>query len=125
MDRILNYLPEIVHIRVGYEQEQRYYGDYCGVDWVDYEIPKAWLKHGKCGSYNEWTLKKTYEKKFIEQYGDKILHKTEAISVLEWNQLQDMVIVFNKAKNIGFNNILELVPSVESMDAKYFNQVLI
>lgn len=125
MDRILSYLPEIVHIRVGYENEPRYYGDYTSVDWVDYEIPKIWLKHGECGSYNEWTLKKTYEKKFIERYSDKILHRTEQISVLEWNQLQDMVIVFNKAKNIGFNNILEIVPKVENGDAKYFNQVLI
>ena len=125
MDRILSYLPEIVHIRVGYEKEPHYYRDYCGVDWVDYEIPKSWLKHGERGHYNEWTIKKTYQKKFIERYGDKILHKTEAISVLEWNQLQDMVIVFNNAKRIGFTNILEIVPTVENGDAKYFNQVLI
>ena len=53
MDRILSYLPETVHIRVGYDNEQQYYGDHPGVEWVDYEIPKSWLKHGKPGHYDE------------------------------------------------------------------------
>ena len=46
MDRILSYLPETVHIRVGYDNEPQYYGDHPGVEWVYYEIPKIWLKHG-------------------------------------------------------------------------------
>ena len=125
MDRILNYLPEIVHIRVGYEQEPRYYGDYTSVDWVDYEIPKVWLKHGQPGCYDEWTIKKTYEKKFIERHGDRILHRTEAISVLEWNQLQNIVIKLQKANKLGFTNILEIASKVKFEDAKYFKQVLI
>ena len=53
MDRILSYLPETVHIRVGYDNEPQYYGDHPGVEWVDYEIPKAWLKHGEPGHYDE------------------------------------------------------------------------
>lgn len=123
MDRILGYLPENVHIRVGYDNEPRYYGDYPGVDWVDYEIPKIWLKHGERGHFDEWTLKKNYEKKFIERYGNKALgHRWELI---EWNQLQDIVIIYEKAKKMGFPEILQVAPTVVYDDAKYFNQVLI
>lgn len=122
MDRILSYLPEIVHVRVGYYQESMHYMDHYDVEWVDYKIPKNWLKHGECGHSNEWTLKKTYEKKFIEMYGDKALYQSDW-QVIEWNQLQDMAIVLNKAKKIGFDNILEVVPNVNYSDAKYFNQV--
>jgi len=124
MDRILNYLPEIVHIRIGYDNEPRFYGDHPGVDWIDYEIPKVWLKHGERGHYDEWTLKKTYEKQFIARYGEKALHHG-GWELIEWNQLQDMVIVYKKAKKMGFDNILEVVPTVETSDARYFNQVLI
>ena len=125
MDKILSYLPETVHIRVGYDREPQNYGDYAGVDWVDYEIPKAWLKHGEPGRFNEWTLKKTYEKKFISLYGDKPFSGSSRWEVIEWNQLQDIVIVLQKANKIGFTNILEVAPKVEFGDAKYFNQVLI
>lgn len=124
MDRILSYLPEIIHVRVGYYQESRYYMDHTDVNWVDYEIPKNWLKHGERGHSDEWTLKKTYEKKFIEMHGDEALHQSNW-QVIEWNQLQDMAIVLKKAKEIGFNNILEMAPNVNYSDAKYFNQVLI
>ena len=125
MDRILSYLPETVHIRVGYERKPQYYGEYVGVDWVDYEISKAWLKHGEPGHNDEWTLKKTCEKQFIAKYGDHIFHRAESISVLEWNQLQDIVIVLQKANKLGFINILEVASKVKFDDAKYFNQVLI
>lgn len=124
MDRILNYLPETVHIRIGYDNEPQYWGDQPGVTYVDYEIPKSWLKHGEQGHYNEWTLKKPYEKKFIALHGARPLHK-DWWNVVEWNQLQDIVIVLEKAKKLGFDNILEVATTVNKEDAKYFNQVLI
>ena len=125
MDRILSYLPETVHIRVGYDNESQYYGDHSGVEWVDYEIPKAWLKHGEPGHYDEWTIKKTYEKKFISLYGNKPFSSCSRWEVIEWNQLQDVVIILQKANKLGFTNILDAASQVKIEDAKYFNKVLI
>ena len=45
--------------------------------------------------------------------------------VIEWNQLQDVVIILQKANKIGFANILEAASKVKIEDAKYFNQILI
>ena len=120
MDRILSYLPENVHVRFGWDSEP-----WCGThsfDHVTYrviEIPKIWLKHGERGWYDEWTIKKTYQKKLAREFGDEYLHKTERLEVLEWNQLENTAYMLMKAKKIGFDNLFEIAKTVNLADVKY------
>ena len=66
-----------------------------------------------------------YEKKFISLYGNKPFSDCSRWEVIEWNQLQDAVIILQKANKLGFTNILDTASQVKIEDAKYFNQVLI
>ena len=123
MDSILSILPESVHIRIGIEEMPTFMNPNPTTEWHDYKIPKKWLKHGERGRYNEWTIKKQYEKKYKQTVGEHT--SSFAISaVLEWNQLENISQVLKQTKKIGFDNIMELVPQVDSKDVMYFNQIL-
>ena len=121
MDRILSYLPENVHVRFGWDSEP-----WCGThsfDHVTYriiKIPKAWLKHGERGHYDEWSIKETYKKKLAREFGDEYLHKTERLEVLEWNQLEAVCYILKKADKINFN-LIDRISQVDDKDLKYLN----
>ena len=88
-------------------------------------IPKNWLKHGERGHYNEWTIKETYKKRLAKEFGDDYLHSTERLEVLEWNQIENVAYMINKANKIGFFDILEIAKKVSPMDVKYTHSVAI
>ena len=123
MDRILSYLPEKVHVRFGWENEPRYYGDIPDKEYSTICIPKEWLKHGKRGHWYEWTIKKTYQKKLANEFGEKYLHSTEQLQIREWNQLENVSIMYQNALRIGFDNILEIAKTMNSEDAKYTHAI--
>ena len=120
MDKILSYLPENVHVRFGWEHEPAYYGAIPESEYKTIVIPKSWLKHGECGSYSEWTIKETYKKKLINEFGEEFIHTTEKLEVLEWNQLASVCYILKAAKKINFN-LIDRVSIVDDKDAKYFN----
>ena len=124
-DRILSYLPETVHVSLGYEIEPSYFGGPSDVDYFVVEIPKKWLQHNKRGTFYEWTIKSKYQSKFDELEKTHIYgHKhTEPIQVLEWNQLENIAYNLRKAKQIGFDNILEIVNEVNNEDIIYTHSV--
>lgn len=67
--------------------------------------------------------KNSMKKKYKQTVGEHT--SSFAISaVLEWNQLENISQVLKHAKKIGFDNIMELVPQVDSKDVIYFNQIL-
>ena len=120
MDKILSYLPENVHVRFGWEYEPDYYGAMSKTEYKTIVIPKSWLKHGTRGSYSEWTIKETYKKKLIKEFGEKFEHTTERIEVLEWNQLESVCQILKAAKKIDFN-LLDRVSMVDDKDVIYFS----
>lgn len=120
MDRILNYLPDNVHVRFGWEHEPEYYGDIPDIEYKVIYIPKNWLKHGERGSYNEWSIKETYKKKLVKEFGEEFLHSTERLEVLEWNQLESVCYILKYAKKIDFD-LISKVSMVNDIDVKYIN----
>ena len=120
MNKILSYLPENVHVRFGWEHEPQYYKAIPETEYKTIVIPKSWLKHGKRGSYSEWTIKETYKKKLIKEFGEKFEHTTERIEVLEWNQLESVCQILKVAKKIDFN-LLDRVSMVDDKDVIYFS----
>ncbi len=124
-DRILSYLPENVHVKFGWDKEP-----WCGrhtYGHIEYKvicIPKDWLKHGKRGAYNEWEIKAAYKKKLVSKFGDEFIHTTEQLEVLEWNQLETVVKILQKAKGIDFD-LISYVDRVNPEDAIYMNTVMI
>lgn len=119
MDRILSYLPENVHVRFGWEHDPDYFGIRAETEYKTIIIPKSWLKHGKRGSYSEWTIKETYKKKLIREFGEEFVHTTERIEVLEWNQLESVCKILKAAKKIDFN-LIDRVSMVDDKDVIYF-----
>ena len=119
MGKILSYLPEKVHVVFGWKDEPYYYGNIPKTSYSTICIPKEWIKHNKRGSWNEWEIKKSYHKKLANEFGEKFLHSTEPILVKEWNQLENVVIMYKNALNIGFDDILEIAKTVNFEDAKY------
>ena len=120
MDKILSYLPENVHVRFGWEQEPDYFGGPSNTYYRVICIPKIWLKHGERGNYNEWSIKETYKKKLIKEFGEEFIHITERIEVLEWNQLECVCHILKAAKMIDFN-LIDRVSMVDDKDVIYFN----
>ena len=120
MDRILSYLPENVHVRFGWDKDPDYFGIRTEIEYKTIVIPKYWLKHGTHGSYSEWTIKETYKKKLIHEFGEEFVHTTERIEVLEWNQLESVCKILKAAKKIDFN-LLDRVSMVDDKDVIYFN----
>lgn len=120
MDKILSYLPDNVHVRFGWEHEPTYYGAVPETEYKIIVIPKSWLKHGKRGSYSEWTIKETYKKKLIKEFGEELNHTTEKLEVLEWNQLECVCHILKAAKKIDFN-LLDRVSMVDDKDVIYFS----
>ena len=121
MDRILSYLPENVHVRFGWDNGPLSYNS--PINDITYRtivIPKIWLKHGERGSYHEWSIKETYKKKLANEFGEKFLHKTERLEVLEWNQLESVCYIIKKADKIDFD-LLDRISQVNDMDLKYLN----
>lgn len=121
MDRILSYLPENVHVRFGWDNGPLSYNS--PINDITYHtivIPKTWLKHGDRGSYHEWSIKETYKKKLANEFGEKFLHKTERLEVLEWNQLESVCYIIKKADKIGFD-LIDRISRVNDMDLKYLN----
>ena len=117
MDKILSYLPDNVHVRFGWEHEPQYYG---GVPDTEYKVillPKIWLKHNKRGSWNEWEIKQSFRNKLYKEFG--IDHWTEQLQILEWNQMENIGLMLKKAKQIGFNDILERINNMNFEDAIY------
>lgn len=120
MDKILSYLPDNVHVRFGFEHEPQYYGINPEIEYKIIIIPKSWLKHGERGSYSEWTIKETYKKKFIKEFGEEFIHTTERIEVLEWNQLESVCYILKQADKIGFD-LINKISQVNDIDIKYLN----
>lgn len=121
MDRILSYLPENVHVRFGWDNGPLSYGS--PVNDISYKticIPKNWLKHGERGRYNEWSIKETYKKKLTKEFGEKFLHSTERLEVLEWNQLESVYYILKHADKINFD-LIDRISMVNDMDVKYLN----
>ena len=121
MDRILSYLPDNIHVRFRWDSEP-----WCGTHSFDHityrviEIPKIWLKHGERGSYNEWSIKETYKKKLAKEFGEKFLHSTERLEVLEWNQLESVYYILKHADKINFD-LIDRISMVNDIDLKYIN----
>lgn len=120
MNRILSYLPEYVHVRFGWELEPEYYGAYPITKYKVIKIPKIWLKHGERGHYDEWSIKETYKKKLVREFGKEYLDKTERLEVLEWNQLESVCYILKHADEIGFD-LLDRISEVKDTDIKYIN----
>ena len=120
MDRILSYLPENVHVRFGWEHESEYYGAIPNTEYKVICIPKNWLKHGERGAYNEWSIKETYKKKLVKEFGEEFLHKTERLEVLEWNQLESVYYILKRADKINFD-LIDRISMVNDKDVKYLN----
>lgn len=120
MDKILSYLPENVHVRFGWEREPAYYTAIPETEYKIIVIPKSWLKHGERGSYSEWTIKETYKKKLIKEFGEEFVHITERIEVLEWNQLESVCQILKAADKIGFD-LINRVSMVDDKDVIYFS----
>ena len=120
MDKILSYLPENVHVRFGWEYEPEYYGGMSHTEYKVICIPKNWLKHGERGAYNEWSIKETYKKKLVKQFGEEYLHKTERLELIEWNQLETVCQILKRAKKIDFD-LISAIPNVDSKDVIYYN----
>lgn len=123
MDRILNYLPEIVHVVFGWNNGPDHWGGMDNIERRTILIPKEWLKHGERGRYDEWTIKKTYQKKLVKEFGEEFLHSSERIEVMEWNQLENVAGLLHKAKRIDFDNIFEIAKTVNEMDIKYTHNI--
>jgi hypothetical protein len=120
MDRILSYLPENVHVRFGWEHEPTCYYGLPETEYKTIVIPKSWLKHGKRGSYSEWSIKERYKKKLIKEFGEEFIHITERLEVLEWNQLECVYYILKRADKIGFD-LIDRVSIVDDKDVKYLN----
>lgn len=122
---LLQYLPDNVHVRFGWDKGPDYFHGPSNVEYSTVVIPKIWLKHGERGRYDEWTIKETYKKKLTKMFGDHFLKTTEKIEVLEWNQLENVALMFNAAMNIGFDNILDVAKLVDPSVCKYMHNVAI
>ena len=120
MDKILSYLPENVHVRFGWQYEPLFYGAIPKTEYKTIVIPKSWLKHGERGSYLEWTIKETYKKKLIKEFGEELNHTTEKLEVLEWNQLECVCYILKRADKIGFA-LIDRVSMVDDQDVIYFS----
>ena len=120
MDKILSYLPENVHVRFGWEHDPEYYGAMPHTEYKVICIPKNWLKHGKRGTYDEWSIKETYKKKLSKEFGEEFLHKTERLELIEWNQLETVCQILKSANNIGFD-LISAIQNVNDKDVIYYS----
>ena len=118
MDRILNYLPDNVHVRFGWEKPS-YRSEPINLEYRTIVMPKQWLKHNKRGVWNEFEIKKEFKKKLMEYHGEEFIHTTEPLVVYEWNQIENICSVLKRAKEIGFDNILDIVNNVNPKDVIY------
>lgn len=123
MDRIINYLPDNVHVSFGWEDEPAYYNGPSNIKYSTIVIPKIWLKHNERGRYNEWEIKKIYRKKLAKEFGENYLHYTESLHVLEWDILENVALMIKESQKINFDDMLDIVRNVKSEDAKYLNHI--